>query len=154
MTKLTVIDDSRGWVLEQHLYDEQGTLTASALMSRQWRDPVSGAVVPQEIEIRSPTAQFSLKFEVRQWTVNSIPADPTQLFTMPMVSGWNVVDLGNSNLRPGPQVSTPPAGNSTSQTGLGGASMMGPMFQPPRSPGVSTGTFPPAVATPPTINRY
>lgn len=152
MTRLTVIDDSRGWVLEQHLYDERGTLTAAALMNRQWRDPASGAIVPQEIEIRSPAAQFSLKLEVRQWTVNSIPADPTQLFTMPTVAGWNVVDLADPNLR-GPQAS-PTSPFTTARTGAVGPTVMGPLFQPPGTPAAPAGAFPPSVGTAPTVNRY
>lgn len=151
MTKVTVVDDSRGWVLEQHLYDERGALTAVAMLNRHARDPGSGAVVPQEIEIRSPATQFSLKFEVRQWIVNSIPADPTQLFTMPTVSGWNVVDLGNPNPRTVPQASLVTPGTATAQTG---SSVMGPWFDPSRTPGTPAAGFPPTVATPPSIQRY
>jgi hypothetical protein len=155
MSKTTVVDEARGWVLEQHLYDERGQLIASALTNRHWRDPASGAVVPQEIEIRSAANQFSLKIDVRQWVVNSIPVDPTQLFTMPTVPGWNVVDLGDPNLRFGPSAAVPsPQVGSTSPppaamppalapiptpTPAYGAtpasySVMGPMFAPPQSP--------------------
>ncbi len=99
MSKKTVVDASRGFILEQHLYDARGTLTASALASRHWRDPATGAVVPQQVKITWPATQFSLEFDVKQWRVNSIPADPTQLFTLPSYPGWAVVDLGDPNLR-------------------------------------------------------
>ncbi|MCE9608447.1 MAG: hypothetical protein K8U03_26485 [Planctomycetia bacterium] len=121
MTKVTVVDDARGFVLEQHLYDERGTLVASALASRQWRDPATGAIVPQVIEINWPSTQFSLKFDVRSWTVNNIPADPAQLFTMPNYPGWAVVDLGDPNVR---AAGLPAGGPNTTQqpaTPVGGS---------------------------------
>jgi hypothetical protein len=169
MSKLTVIDDARGWVLEQHLYDERGTLVASALTNRQWLDPASGAVVPQEIEVIWPATQFRLKFDVAKWTVNSMPADPTQLFTMPTAPGWSVVDLGN----PG-ALTTPPVGQSVpfGSPGIGttspapasggapsaspplgaasgpSASPMGPMFAPSGGTTVAQPWTPGAPAAP------
>lgn len=101
MSKMTVVDEARGFVLEQHLYDSQGTLVASAITSRHWRDPATGAIVPQAIEINWPSTQFNLKFDVRTWVVNNIQADPAQLFTMPSFPGWAVVDLADPSLRPG-----------------------------------------------------
>jgi hypothetical protein len=136
MNKITVVDEARGWVLEQHLYDVGGQLVASALTNRHWRDPASGAVVPQEIEIRWPATNFNLKFDVRQWQVNSTPADPNQLFAMPVVPGWTAVDLADPALRTGTPVSqqplsAPPA-SVARNTGLAPlTSVMGPMFTPP-----------------------
>jgi hypothetical protein len=152
MTKLTVVDEARGWLLEQHLYDERNQLVASALTSRHMLDATSGAVVPQEIEVIWPATQFRLKFDVRQWTVNSIPADPNQLFSMPSVPGWNVVDLADPNLRMtapnaqimpslpagasgGSQVAASPMSPASPTAWSGGpavaASPMGPMFAAP-----------------------
>lgn len=99
MTKSTVIDASRGFILEQHLFDARGTLVASALAGRHWRDPGTGAIVPQQVKISWPATQFSLEFDVKQWQVNNIPADPTQLFTMPNYPGWAVVDLSDPNFQ-------------------------------------------------------
>jgi hypothetical protein len=148
MTKTTVVDEARAWVLEQHLHDERGTLVASALTGRHWRDPGTGAIVPQEIEIRWPATQFSLKFDVRQWSVNQINADPAQLFSMPSVSGWNVVDLADPNLRM-PQSAAqavPPAGGTAMPWTATSAppSVMGPFFEPQRA-----GSAGSAVASPP-----
>lgn len=108
MSKVTVVDEARGFVLEQYLYDAKGVLVASSLTSRHWRDPATGAIVPQVIEINWPSTQFNLKFDVRTWSVNNLRADPAQLFAMPRDPGWAVVDLGNPNFRPGvAPVSTP-----------------------------------------------
>jgi len=166
-SRMTVVDEARGWVMEQHLYDEAGTLVASALTNRHWRDPGTGAIVPQEIEIRSPATQFTMKLDIRQWTVNSIPADPAQLFAMPSVPGWNTVNLADPNMQASPPVtqSVPaamsPSPNASSATAVppanagatystggavqapnygvsgGAASPMGPMFQAP--PGAPVG---------------
>lgn len=165
MTKLTVVDEARGWLLEQHLYDERNQLVASALTSRHMLDATSGAIVPQEIEVIWPATQFRLKFDVRQWTVNSIPADPNQLFSMPSVPGWNVVDLADPNLRmtaPNAQVvPSLPAGSPLGSAGgvssiapasptawsaasAANGSPMGPLFAAPAGgaglPGGATGS--------------
>ena len=97
-SKKTVVDEARGWVMEQHLYDERGVLIASAMTNRHTIDLASGAVVPQEIDVVWPATQFRLKFDVKQWTVNNTPADPAQLYTMPTVAGWSVVDLADPRL--------------------------------------------------------
>lgn len=113
LTKVTVVDDARGFVLEQHMYDSRGTLIASALTSRHWRDPGSGAIVPQVIDINWPSTQFSLKFDVRTWTVNNLQADPKQLFTMPSFPGWAVVDLADPSNRSGGAPAASPVSSPT-----------------------------------------
>ncbi|MBA4018983.1 MAG: hypothetical protein C0483_17580 [Pirellula sp.] len=114
MTKATIVDASRGFILEQHLFDARGTLVASAIAGRHWRDPGTGAIVPQQVKINWPATQFSLEFDVKQWQVNNIPADPVQLFTMPNYPGWAVVDLSDPNFQ------SPAAPGGTAPT-LGGA---------------------------------
>lgn len=161
MTKMTIVDEARGWVLEQHLYDANRTLIATALTGRHWRDPASGAVVPQEIEIRWPATNFSLKLDVRQWTVNSIPADPNQLFSIQAVAGWTFVDLADPNLRTAPPVSqtppTSPGSISPPPAAVGNpnssASIMGPMFTPPGPAGQSPQLARPSYPADPT-RRY
>ncbi|MGC3968233.1 MAG: hypothetical protein QM775_12935 [Pirellulales bacterium] len=153
MTKSTVVDGSRGFVLEQHLFDARGVLTASALASKHWRDPGTGAIVPQQVKISWPATQFSLEFDVKSWQVNNIPADPTALFSMPNYPGWAVVDLGNATPQPGqtssmlPSISTPlpgqlPQGNA----GPGRADLIG--FAPQSAPVAPTNPNAPVYATP------
>jgi len=118
LTKVTVVDDARGFVLEQHLYDARGAVIASALTSRHWRDPGSGAIVPQVIDINWPSTQFSLKFDVRTWTVNNLQADPKQLFAMPSFPGWAVVDLADPNNRSLGAAAASPVSNPTPTSGV------------------------------------
>jgi len=125
MSKLTVVDEARGFVLEQHLYDAKGTLIASAITSRHWRDPATGAVVPQAIEINWPSTQFNLKFDVRTWSVNNLRADPAQLFAMPRDPSWAVVDLGNTNLQPGVAPVSAPISSPVIGTPINGAPATG-----------------------------
>jgi len=159
MSKVTVVDDARGFVLEQHLYDAQGGLVASSLTSRHWRDPTSGAIVPQTIEINWPATQFTLKFEVRTWTVNNLQADPAKLFAMPSHPGWAMVDLGERTLRaPGTPVSypasNPMSSNPASPTpysssgGFGATRSPTPDAISAAGPSGSTFTSVPAAATP------
>lgn len=121
MSKVTVVDEARGFVLEQHLYDPKGVLVASAITSRHWRDPASGAIVPQAIEINWPSTHFNLKFDVRTWSVNNLQADPAQLFAMPSFPGWAVVDLGDPNFRPGVIPATTPVSGPASSPPTGAA---------------------------------
>lgn len=166
-SKKTVIDEARGWVVEQHLFDERGTLIASAMTNRHTMDPASGAVVPQEIVVNSPAQQFQMKLDVKQWTVNQLAADPTQLFAMPSVPGWNTVDLAGPQMQMGGQAAqgappamngggltplnsqpaawgvagpAPAAGGNYAPTSYGAPSgVMGPMFSPPASSNAGSG---------------
>lgn len=177
-SKKTVIDEARGWIVEQHLFDERGTLIASATTNRHTMDPTSGAVVPQEIIINSPAQQFQMKLDVKQWTVNQLAADPAQLFAMPTVAGWSTVDLADPRMQFGAPAAqaAPPAANGggltplTSQPGTGNsgapipttsgnyaasnygsapAGVMGPMFSPPAGSNGNS-TVPTGVAPVPT----
>jgi hypothetical protein len=99
MTKVTVVDEARGLVLEQHLYDAQGQRVASALTSQHAADPVSGAVLPRHIEIQWPATQFSMKIELRELQVNQLAGDPQQLWSIPDYPGWPPFDLGQPGLQ-------------------------------------------------------
>jgi hypothetical protein len=94
-TKVTVVDDAKGWVLEQHLYDPRGERIASALTSEHRRDPVANVVLPQQIEIQWPSTQVNLKIRVPAWRVNALDPNTPTLWTIPETPGWTHIDLGN-----------------------------------------------------------
>lgn len=95
MTKSTILDSRRGWVLEQHVYDAQGGLVASTRAKAHRYYPAIGASLPQIIELRLPSAQLNLSIDVGDVQVNSLTDNP-DLWTMPVMSGYPQIDLGAS----------------------------------------------------------
>jgi hypothetical protein len=112
--KVLMVDQGNATVIEQHVYDEQGRLMASALLSRYQREPASGAMLPEEIEIEWPPIQLAMKIQLRDVKANQIAGDPAQLWTKPEYRGWANVDLADPNLRlpgaPVEQMSSLPGG--------------------------------------------
>ncbi|MBS0209670.1 MAG: hypothetical protein JSS27_12030 [Planctomycetes bacterium] len=95
-TKVTVVDASTGWVLQQNLYDGGGRLIASSTTSQHERDPSSGAVLPRRVEISVPSHQFSMRLDLRTVQVNVPVAN--QLFDLPAYPNANLVDLTDPSL--------------------------------------------------------
>ena len=92
-TKLTVIDASTAWVLEQHVYDEAGQLVASSRARSHRYDPQTGVSLPRVVEVQVPKAQLSLKIDLGRVQVNTPPGNPA-LYAMPTLTGYEQVDLG------------------------------------------------------------
>ena len=124
VTRTTVIDESRGIVLEQHLYSAQGQRLATAKLSKHQRDPETGVILPRHVEISCPQTQFELQIDLVDMQINRLPANSQQLFTRPAYPGYQEVDLGNASA----PVATQPAGQgmpvgggpSASPNGVGG----------------------------------
>jgi len=96
-TKITVVDSQRALVLGQFIYDHQGRLRASAVASQHRRDPLSGLVVPRVVDVSCPAAQFTMRIDLGNVTVNQLPADAAVLFSLPSYEGWQLVDLADPN---------------------------------------------------------
>lgn len=111
-SRIVIVDDSRGVVLEEHVYDAQGVRLASAVMSKHARDPASGVTLPRHVEIRWPPANFELSVDMADLHINQLTADPRELFTKPIYSGYTEMDLAQpiGPLTPGPggSASAPP----------------------------------------------
>ncbi|NLX96775.1 MAG: hypothetical protein GXY83_11410 [Rhodopirellula sp.] len=115
-TKVTVIDGMRGLVIEQHLYDVQGRLLASSVVTQHRRDPLTGVYVPQTLDIRSPSAQFSMRLDLGKVVVNRLAGDPSLLWTIPSYGGLQAVDLCSPNQQVAPGLGlSAGAGDATSQ---------------------------------------
>ena len=97
-TKVRVIDANRGWIVAQHIYDSSGQRLASALASGHRRDPLSQAIVPRHVEIQWPLSDFSLKIDLGQIAINTVPIDNAQLWTKPVYEGWPDVDLAQARV--------------------------------------------------------
>ena len=98
LRKITVVDDLRGVVLEQHLYDAHNARVASAFTSNFHRDPVSGAILPRHIEIQYPSTQFDLKIDLADIEVNTLGPANVQLWVKPEYPGYPNVNLADPNL--------------------------------------------------------
>jgi hypothetical protein len=120
LTKITVVDEWTGTVLEQHLYDAQGQRLATAITSRHKRDPQSGAALPRTIEVQWPTAQMSFRLEVSDWLVNGIAPDNFALWAKPQYEGYPDLDLAD------PRVQFAAPGSSSAPASPPGTSSLGP----------------------------
>ena len=93
MTKSTIIDARRAWVLEQHVYDATGTLIASSRAKNHRYIPEIGVSIPQDISLRVPAAELSLSIDVGDVQLNSLIDNPA-LWSLPAIAPQ--VDLGSA----------------------------------------------------------
>ncbi len=94
-TNLTVIDPQYGLIVEQHVYDAQGSHVASALASRYRRDPLSGLMMPRTVNVRCPRAEFAMEVDLGNFTINQLPPDADRLWAMPRFDGYPEVNLAS-----------------------------------------------------------
>lgn len=130
LVKLTIVDARTAWVLEQHVYDGQGTLLASAVSRSHRYIAEQGVSLPQEIDIRIPASELSLSIDMGTVAVNTLGDNPA-LWQMPTIPGVPAVDLGAGS---GAAAVAPPIGGQ-----ITGADWYGP--------GPAVGA-PPAIAIP------
>ncbi len=93
MSKSTIIDARRAWVLEQHVYDASGTLVASTRASGHRYHPEVGVSLPQKVELRVPAAQLSLSINVGTVQLNAVSDNPA-LWSLPAITPQ--IDLGTA----------------------------------------------------------
>lgn len=93
MTKSTVINALNAQIMEQHIYNSQGTLLASSRAKSHRYYPGIGVSLPQSIEVNLPVAQLSLSIDVGTVSLNALPNNPA-LWTLPNMSGYPQIDLG------------------------------------------------------------
>ncbi|MBI2824778.1 MAG: hypothetical protein HYX69_08835 [Planctomycetia bacterium] len=108
LRRIMIVDDARGWVLEQHLYDAAGRPLASAIMSGHRPDPVANVILPRQVKIIWPPTRFEMTIELNNVLVNQLGGDPQQLWSMPGYTGYTAVDLADPNLRLPPAVAEAP----------------------------------------------
>jgi hypothetical protein len=118
LTKITIVDSSQGWVLEQHLFDARHQLLASALADGHRQDPLSGLTMPTTVNVNLPPSKLSLRIDLGNVEINRLPGDRAALFSMPSYPGAPPVNLADPGFRPpgapapmpspGPPVARPP----------------------------------------------
>lgn len=132
VTKTTVVD-AHAWILQQHVYDQQGGLLASALARSHRYYPEHGVSLPEKLDIQMPKAQLSLSIDLGSVAINQPAANP-QIWEMPVIQGVPRVDLGSA-----PAVATQTFGNQLTRADWRAA------------PAPSAGTVPLAVVAPPSF---
>ena len=93
VAKVTIVDGSQGWVLEQWVYDVRGRPVAHSLASQHRRDPLSGLVMPTVVQIECPPAQLSMRIDLGNVQINRLSGDCSSLWQMPNYPGAPLVDL-------------------------------------------------------------
>jgi hypothetical protein len=107
--KVTILDGSQGWVLEQHVYDARRHLIARSIASGHRQDPMSGLVMPTVVQIDSPAAQLSLRIDLGNVEINHLTSDRAQLWTMPSIPGATPINIGDPNFQfPAQPMAAPP----------------------------------------------
>jgi len=94
MTKSTVIDIRRAWVLQQHVYDGSRLLASSKARSHRYY-PELGVSLPQAIDVHLPAIQLSLSIDVGSVRINTVSGNPA-LWRLPAYSGSSQIDLGSA----------------------------------------------------------
>jgi len=94
VTKSTVVDATRAWILEQHLYDSTGTLLASVVAKSHRYYPEADVSLPQKITLSLPQAKLKLSIDLGSVQLNQLTNNPA-LWTLPVLDGYPQVDLGS-----------------------------------------------------------
>jgi hypothetical protein len=97
-TRVTVIDATRGIVLEEHVYNPQGGRLATALLSRHRRDPTTGITLPRHVDLQLPEAKMEIGIDLNNLQINALNPGQSDLFTRPTYPGYADVNLGDPNL--------------------------------------------------------
>jgi hypothetical protein len=100
VTKITILDGSQGWILEQYVFDARRRLVASSVASGHRRDPLSGLVMPTVVQIKCPPAQLDLRIDLGNVEINRLSGDPAALWSMPNYPGAPLVNLADPNVQP------------------------------------------------------
>lgn len=95
--RVTVVEPTHAWVVEQHVYDAAGTLLASAVATSFRFHPQAQVSLPETVTLRVPAANLALTVNTGAVAINAPIANPHQQFEMPLREGYPQVDLGRSD---------------------------------------------------------
>lgn len=144
-TKRTIIDARRAWVLQQHIYDAQGALLASAIQKDHRYYPESQVSLPERIEIEMPATQLRLAIDVGSVQLN-VPATQPELWQLPAIAGFPRVDLGtraNAETSTSPSPGDASGGPTTlSSTALSSTTLPSAAYSSPTAGAAPTGSLP------------
>jgi hypothetical protein len=97
LQRVLLIDATRAWVVEQHVYDQAGTkLLASARAESHRYYEVEQVSLPERISIELPATNLKLAINLGQMQINQLQGDRAQLWTLPTFDGYPQYDLGGA----------------------------------------------------------
>ncbi|MFO0897722.1 MAG: hypothetical protein U0836_09905 [Pirellulales bacterium] len=97
--RVTIVDSTSGWVLEQLLYDAGGHLLARSVASNHRLDAASGAGLPQRVDVQWPPTGLELQLDLGDPIVNTVDGVSPTLFALPEYAGSARIDLSNPNVQ-------------------------------------------------------
>jgi len=92
VTRSAIIDGTYGWVLQQDLFDERGSMIASTQASDYKWYPEEMVSLPSTVEVKLPTSNLAFQISVPRYQINRLDADPALLWSMPQ-TGAPLVNL-------------------------------------------------------------
>ena len=98
LLKSTLVDNTTGLVLEQHLLTPTGERLASVRTTQHRVDPTSGAALPRKVEVSWPASDVNFTLDLKAVTTNMPASDPGQLWQMPAYEGYEPIDLADPSV--------------------------------------------------------
>ena len=92
LRKVILVDLPRGVILEHSVYDYNGKPIAIARLDEHQLDKASGVVFPRRVKLDLPPSDMSLVMRLGHVEINK--GIPSQIWDMPKMNGYQVVDLG------------------------------------------------------------
>jgi hypothetical protein len=91
--RVLIVDAQTAWVREQHVYDNAGSLTASVVADNFRYDTATQTSLPERVRVNVPTAGLDLTINTGQVVINAPVGDGGQLWSLPQLGSYPVVDL-------------------------------------------------------------
>jgi len=109
LIKITVVEEARGSVLQQHLLTADGKHLATAIAEDHQYDPATGVSLPSQVEVHMPPVGLSLKIDVGDYVINQPVGDRRQMWSRPSYAGFAEVDLATAPPPTAWSMAPPPA---------------------------------------------
>ncbi|QDV75335.1 hypothetical protein [Botrimarina mediterranea] len=91
--RVLIVDAQTAWVREQHVYDNAGALTASVVADNFRYDQTTQTSLPERVRVNVPAAGLDLTINAGQIVINAPVGDGGQLWSLPQLGSYPVVDL-------------------------------------------------------------
>lgn len=96
LQRVLLIDATRAWIVEQHIYDQAGTtLLASARAESHRYYEIEQVSLPERVSIELPATNLKLALNLGQMQINQLQGG-AQLWTLPTIEGYPQYDLGGA----------------------------------------------------------